>query len=257
MGSGVGDGLDRRSSLRRLTASGPARQAGGPATFLAMPRRPHGCADMARTAVTPTASATAETVGRKSLALRRKGLAACRTTWVARSGSDQISTGGTFNTKPAWGQVYKRAETPHAIPNVQAEPQAVALPEAKPSEKVNAVNESEATDDWLRLSDRNFVFKVYETISATKFPLTKAEASRVYGLTATDATVFIRTGIFDFAQRDRVERQRRRDAWAETVRLRREVAIDAEILVDDEMVSGTDHTTSCSGSTNAHQRARR
>ncbi|MBP2328141.1 hypothetical protein JOF56_008526 [Kibdelosporangium banguiense] len=114
------------------------------------------------------------------------------------------------------------AATPPAIPNVQAEPRAVALPEATPREKVNAVNEievGEATDDWVRLSDRNFVFKVYETVSATKFPLTKAEAARVYGLTATDATAFIRTGIFEFAARDRAEkiiRDREREHLLET-----------------------------------------
>ena len=35
----------------------------------------------------------------------------------------------------------------------------------------------EATDEWLILSDQNFVFKVYDQINPDKYPLTKADAS--------------------------------------------------------------------------------
>jgi hypothetical protein len=130
-----------------------------------------------------------------------------------------------------------------------AAPMATDVPAATETEKVKAVNEievGEATKEWRDANDMDFVFKVYDRIKPEDFPLTREESYRVYRImvqtpAAPDATVFIRTGIFDFAQRDRVERQRRRDAWAETVRLRREVAIDAEIPVDDEMVTGTDH----------------
>ncbi len=148
-------------------------------------------------------------------------------------------------------------EAPVPLANVAAEPPpvpqespnaaAAELPATTEPEKVRAVFEievGEATEEWRKATDMNFVFKVYDKISPDNFPFTKAEAYRVYKVmldnnAAPDATSFIRTTVFDFAGRDRVERQRRLEAWQETVRVRREALIDADIQYDDAMLNET------------------
>ena len=97
---------------------------------------------------------------------------------------------------------------PPAVPTAEPDIGSTAVLPAAQWEKVlavEAIEVGEATDDWLRLSDKNFVFKVYEKISIDSYPRTKAEASRIYGLTVADASTFIRTGIHEFVQRDHDE----------------------------------------------------
>ncbi|WP_052120971.1 AbfB domain-containing protein [Amycolatopsis sp. MJM2582] len=136
-----------------------------------------------------------------------------------------------------------------SVPRESPDAAAAELPSATETEKVRAVFEievGEATKEWREATDMNFVFKVYDKIDATNFPVTKAEAYRVYKVmldnnAAPDATAFIRTGVFDFAARDRVERQRRQEAWDRTVQLRREILIDADIVgFDDVMLNDND-----------------
>ncbi|MBP2328140.1 hypothetical protein JOF56_008525 [Kibdelosporangium banguiense] len=133
--------------------------------------------------------------------------------------------------------------------SAQADPVAAAdMPAATELEKVKAVNEievGEATPEWRNANDMDFVFKVYDRVNAENFPFTREESYRVYRImvdtpAAPDATSFIRTGIFDFAQRDRVERQRRNEERNRAVQARREAAQWAEIPVDDDMLGGTD-----------------
>ncbi|MFI6302605.1 AbfB domain-containing protein [Amycolatopsis thailandensis] len=135
------------------------------------------------------------------------------------------------------------------VPRESPSAQAAELPTATELEKVRAVFEievGEATKEWRDATDTNFVFKVYDKINAANFPVTKAEAYRIYKVmldnaTAPDATAFIRTGVFDFAARDRVERQRRQEAWDRTVQLRREILIDVDIVdFDDVMLHDND-----------------
>ncbi|MFD8494623.1 AbfB domain-containing protein [Amycolatopsis sp. NPDC059657] len=135
-----------------------------------------------------------------------------------------------------------------AVPQETTDAKATALSESSDVEKVRAVREievGEATDEWLMLTDKNFVFKVYDTINADKFPLTKAEAYRVYRIVvnqadAPDATAFIRTGVFDFAGRDRIAYADRQEAARQAKEARQKAAAWAEIPADAAMIDGTD-----------------
>lgn len=109
---------------------------------------------------------------------------------------------GAAETPPGQG-------VPPAVPTAEPDIGSTTVPPASQRDKVlavEAIEVGEATDDWLRLSDKNFVFKVYEKISIDAFPRTKAEASRIYGLAVADASAFIRTGIHEFVQRDHDEK---------------------------------------------------
>ncbi|SDY30121.1 Short repeat-containing protein of unknown function [Amycolatopsis xylanica] len=137
---------------------------------------------------------------------------------------------------------------PPSVPQESTDAAATALAEASDVEKVKAVRAievGEATDEWLMLTDKNFVFKVYDKISADKFPQTKAEAYRVYRIVvdrpdAPDATAFIRTGVFDFADRDRIEYARRQEEARLAREARQKAAAWAEIPADAAMLDGTD-----------------
>lgn len=134
------------------------------------------------------------------------------------------------------------------IPHVAADSAAVDVPESTEVEKVRAVRAievGEATDEWLVLSDKNFVFRVYDRISADKYPLTKAEAYRVYKIVvdtpdAPDATAFIRTGIHDFVDRDHIEYARRQEEARQAREARQKAAAFAEIPADAVMLDGND-----------------
>ncbi|MCE7010155.1 AbfB domain-containing protein [Kibdelosporangium philippinense] len=135
-----------------------------------------------------------------------------------------------------------------AIPQVAADPAATAVPESTEVEKVRAVRAievGEATDEWLMLSDKNFVFRVFDKINADKYPLTKAEAYRVYKIVvekadAPDATAFIRTSIHDFVDRDHLEYARRQEEARLAREARQKAAAFAEIPADAAMLDGND-----------------
>jgi len=102
----------------------------------------------------------------------------------------------------------------HGAPSVatvapQADRAAVAVAEATQEEKVNAIRALgiDIDNTWLVLRDRDFVFKIFDNADATRFPLVKDGALQSYRDGDSAATVFIRTGIYDLAQRDR-------DNWA-------------------------------------------
>jgi hypothetical protein len=141
--------------------------------------------------------------------------------------------------------------TAYAVPEIPpevADPAAITLPESTEVEKVRAVRAievGEATDEWLMLSDKNFVFKVYDKVSPDKYPLTKAEAYRVYRIMvdtadAPDATAFIRTGIHDFVDRDHIEYARRQEEARQAREARQKAAAFAEIPADTAMLDGND-----------------
>jgi hypothetical protein len=155
--------------------------------------------------------------------------------------------------KPVPPQTTAQAEpsasgTVPAIPNATPDPAATAVAESSEVDKVRAVRAievGEATDDWLMLTDKNFVFKVYDSVNPDKFPLTKAEAYRVYRIVvatadAPDATAFIRTGIHDFADRDRIEYARRQDEARQSREARQKAAAFAEIPADAALLDGND-----------------
>ncbi|WP_410599970.1 AbfB domain-containing protein [Amycolatopsis sp. lyj-90] len=158
-----------------------------------------------------------------------------------------VATALTGLVTPAGASAAPPPPAPEA-PLESPDATAAELPAATELEKVRAVHEIEvgdATSEWRNATDMNFVFKVFDRINGTDFPLTKEESYRVYRImvqtpTAPDATAFIRTGVFDFAARDRIERQRRQDAWNETVRVRREALIDAELAYDDVILNDND-----------------
>ncbi|SMD14955.1 AbfB domain-containing protein [Kibdelosporangium aridum] len=135
-----------------------------------------------------------------------------------------------------------------AIPPDAADPAATAVPESTEVEKVRAVRAievGEATDEWLMLSDKNFVFRVYDKISPDKYPLTKAEAYRVYKIVvdtpdAPDATAFIRAGIHDFVDRDHLDYARRQEEARQAREARQKAAAFAEIPADAAMLDGND-----------------
>ncbi|MCE7008136.1 AbfB domain-containing protein [Kibdelosporangium philippinense] len=135
-----------------------------------------------------------------------------------------------------------------AIPQIAADPTATAVPESTEVEKVRAVRAievGEATDEWLMLSDKNFVFRVYDKINADKYPYTKAEAYRVYKIVvekpdAPDATAFIRTNIHDFVDRDHLEYARRQEEARKSREDRQKAAAFAEIAADAAMLDGND-----------------
>ncbi len=91
----------------------------------------------------------------------------------------------------------------------QADKAAVTVAEATQEEKVNAIRALgiDIDNTWLVLRDRDFVFKIFDNADSTRFPLVKDAALQAYRDGDSAATVFIRTGIFDLAQRDR-------DNWA-------------------------------------------
>lgn len=125
---------------------------------------------------------------------------------------------------------------------------ATAVPESSEVEKVRAVRAievGEATEDWLVLTDKNFVFRVYDRIDPVKYPLTKAEAYRVYRIVvntpdAPDATAFIRTGIHGFVDRDHIEYARRQEEARLARDARQKAAAFAEIPADTAMLEGND-----------------
>ncbi|CAM4157854.1 AbfB domain-containing protein [Kibdelosporangium persicum] len=135
-----------------------------------------------------------------------------------------------------------------AIPQEVVDPAATDLPESTEVEKVlavRAIGVGEATDEWLMLSDKNFVFRVYDRISPDKYPLTKAEAYRVYRVVvdtpdAPDATAFIRTSIHDFVDRDQIEYARRTEEARQAREARQNAAAFAEIPADAAMLDGND-----------------
>jgi hypothetical protein len=135
-----------------------------------------------------------------------------------------------------------------AIPREAPDALATAVPESSEVEKVRAVRAievGEASDDWLVLSDKNFVFRVYDQISPDKYPLTKAEAYRVYRIVvntpdAPDATAFIRTGIHDFVDRDHIAYADRQDAARLAREDRQRAAAFAEIPADAALLDGND-----------------
>ncbi|MCE7008676.1 AbfB domain-containing protein [Kibdelosporangium philippinense] len=135
-----------------------------------------------------------------------------------------------------------------AIPQIAADPAATEVPESSEVEKVRAVRAievGEATDEWLMLSDKNFVFRVFDKINAGKYPLTKAEAYRVYKIVvekpdAPDATAFIRTSIHDFVDRDHLEYARRQEEARLAREARQKAAAFAEIPADAAMLDGND-----------------
>ncbi len=132
---------------------------------------------------------------------------------------------------------------PPAIPTAEPDVGSTTIPAATQREKydaVNAIHVGEPTDDWLRLSDKNFVFRIYDKISIDKFPRTKAEASRVYGLTVPDASVFIRTGVHEFVQRDQDEQVLRDAEKQHRVTTRMKAIENAHIAPDPAMLDLTD-----------------
>ncbi|SMD23506.1 AbfB domain-containing protein [Kibdelosporangium aridum] len=143
---------------------------------------------------------------------------------------------------------YAAPATPPAIPQVAADAAATAVPESTEVEKVRAVRAievGEATDEWLMLSDKNFVFRVYDKINPGKYPLTRAEAYRVYRIVvgtpdAPDATAFIRTGIHDFVDRDHIEYANRVEEARQAREARQKAAAFAEIPADAAMLDGND-----------------
>jgi hypothetical protein len=135
-----------------------------------------------------------------------------------------------------------------AVPQESPDPKATILAESSEVEKVRAVRAievGEATDEWLMLSDKNFVFKVYDEVSPEKYPLTKAEAYRVYRIMvdtadAPDATAFIRTGIHDFVDRDHIAYANRQEEARQAREARQRAAAFAEIPADAAMLDGND-----------------
>nr|WP_198151781.1 AbfB domain-containing protein [Kibdelosporangium sp. MJ126-NF4]CEL19197.1 Sporulation protein and related proteins [Kibdelosporangium sp. MJ126-NF4]CTQ95003.1 Sporulation protein and related proteins [Kibdelosporangium sp. MJ126-NF4] len=135
------------------------------------------------------------------------------------------------------------------IPQQTPEPGATELPEATQDEKYKALQEIEKQGDdlpsWLGLSDPNFVFRVYDKVDPDRFPLTKGEAYRVYKVVvgkpdAPDATAFIRTGIKDFAARDRIAYAGRQEDAHRAYEARKKGAIYAELTFDETILRGTD-----------------
>lgn len=149
---------------------------------------------------------------------------------------------------PAAAHASDSPGTAPAIPREVSDPAATAIPESTEVEKVRAVRAievGEASDEWLMLSDKNFVFRVYDRINPAKYPLTKAEAYRVYRLVvdradAPDATAFIRSGIHDFVDRDHIEYARRQDEARQAREARQKAAAFAEIPADAAMLDGND-----------------
>ncbi|AUI60610.1 hypothetical protein BKN51_22080 [Amycolatopsis sp. BJA-103] len=132
---------------------------------------------------------------------------------------------------------------PPAIPTAEPDVGSTTILPATQREKydaVNAIHVGEPTDDWLRLSDKNFVFRIYDKISIDKFPRTKAEASRVYGLAVPDASVFIRTGVHEFVQRDQDEQVLRDAEKQHRVTTRMKAIENAHIAPDPAMLDLTD-----------------
>ncbi|MGW4213728.1 AbfB domain-containing protein [Lentzea sp. NPDC004789] len=154
--------------------------------------------------------------------------------------NDKIPPQSTAQNLPT-GQVM-------AVPQENPDPKATAVPESSEVEKVRAVRAievGEASDEWLVLSDKNFVFKVYDKINPDKYPLTRAEAYRVYRIVvdapdAPDATAFIRTGIHDFVDRDHLEYARRQEEFRQAREARQKAAAFAEIPADAAMLDGND-----------------
>ncbi|SFB48415.1 LGFP repeat-containing protein [Amycolatopsis marina] len=134
------------------------------------------------------------------------------------------------------------------VPQEVPDPATTSVPESTEVEKVRAVRAievGEATDEWLMLSDKNFVFKVYDRINPDKYPLTRAEAYRVYRIAvdapdAPDATAFIRTGVHEFVDRDHIEYARRVEEARLAREARQKAAAFAEIPADAAMLDGND-----------------
>lgn len=125
--------------------------------------------------------------------------------------------------------------TPLAVPNVEPDPEATKVAVASQFEKEHAVDQLDvgpATDDWLRLSDKNFVFRIYDKVSGDDLPRTKTEAARIYGLTVADASTFIRTGVHEFVQRDKDERILRNNAHRDKVETRQKALAAAHLQMD-------------------------
>lgn len=59
------------------------------------------------------------------------------------------------------------------------------------------------TDSWLILPDRDFVFKIFDTVDDVKSPLAKAAALQAYRDGAAASTLFVRTSVFDLDKRDK------------------------------------------------------
>ncbi|WP_173142628.1 AbfB domain-containing protein [Kibdelosporangium persicum] len=135
-----------------------------------------------------------------------------------------------------------------AIPREAPDPAATAVPVSTEVEKIRAVRAievGEATEEWLMLSDKNFVFRVYDRINPDKYPLTKAEAYRVFRIVvdkpdAPDATAFIRAGVHDFVDRDHIEYARRQEEARRAREDRQKAAAFAEIPADTAMLDGND-----------------
>jgi hypothetical protein len=129
-----------------------------------------------------------------------------------------------------------------------ADVRATVLPESSTGEKLKAIAVIEigtAANTWLTLSDKDFVFKVYDKIDPNRFPLTRTEAYRIFQVMtanadAPDATAFIRTGIFDFADRDRLTYARRQDEAHQAREARQKAAAFAEITMDAAVLDGDD-----------------
>ncbi len=132
---------------------------------------------------------------------------------------------------------------PPAVPTAEPDVASTTVPVASQREKVlavEAINVGEATDDWLRLSDKNFVFRVFEKISPNDYPRTRAEASRVYGLTLPDASTFIRTGIHEFVQRDNDEKILRDIERRDRISARMKALENTHITADPALLDLTD-----------------
>ncbi|OXM46589.1 hypothetical protein CFP71_36815 [Amycolatopsis thailandensis] len=128
---------------------------------------------------------------------------------------------------------------PPAVPTAEPDIGATTVPPASQRDKVlavEAIEVGEATDDWLRLSDKNFVFKIYEKISVDDYPRTKAEASRIYGLAVADASAFIRTGVHEFVQRDHDEKILRDNERRDRIGVRMKALENARIIPLDPVL---------------------
>ncbi|MFI6302606.1 AbfB domain-containing protein [Amycolatopsis thailandensis] len=139
---------------------------------------------------------------------------------------------GAAETPPGQG-------VPPAVPTAEPDIGATTVPPASQRDKVlavEAIEVGEATDDWLRLSDKNFVFKIYEKISVDNYPRTKAEASRIYGLAVADASAFIRTGVHEFVQRDHDEKILRDNERRDRIGVRMKALENARIIPLDPVL---------------------
>ncbi|MBB5851579.1 AbfB domain-containing protein [Amycolatopsis umgeniensis] len=116
------------------------------------------------------------------------------------------------------------------------------VPPAGVLEKARAVTAigEEITGEWTSLDDKAFVFRVYDRADPARYPLTKAEAYRVYKLEVADASAFIRTGIHEFVDRDHDEKIRRDHELELARKAREDAARWAGITADAAMLDGTD-----------------